>query len=137
MFNADDVLSYAVFVDVFCCMLGIFWSGCIIAFYPNIDKYVYAFSFLVTFQSSVVFLMIVSSPSAANKAALIARDIVISLPGWFPESYQEIKILIRQKYKKNVSLTLWKLYKIDNSLLISTLGTLVTYGFLMGSVGGH
>ncbi|GBN42939.1 hypothetical protein AVEN_116640-1 [Araneus ventricosus] len=81
--------------------------------------------------------MIVSSASAANKAALIARDIVISLPGWFPESYQELKLLIRQKYKKKVSLTLWKLYKIDNSLLISALGTLVTYGFLMGSVGGH
>ncbi|GBN53132.1 hypothetical protein AVEN_151987-1 [Araneus ventricosus] len=116
-------------------MVRFFWSGCIIAFFPHHDKYLYTASLLVTLQSLAEFLMVILSASSVNKAALTARNMVISLPGWIPQSYQEIKILVRRKYMKKVSLTLWKIYKIDNSLLISALGTLVTYGFLMGTLG--
>nr|GBN99162.1 hypothetical protein AVEN_109244-1 [Araneus ventricosus] len=33
------------------------------------------------------------------------------------------------------SLTIWKIYKLDRSLIISSFGTLLTFGILLGTLG--
>ncbi|GFU06004.1 uncharacterized protein NPIL_164411 [Nephila pilipes] len=75
------------------------------------------------------------SGADCNRAAKQARDVIISLPGWFPQHYKMLKMHIRQKFLKKFALTLWKVYTINESLLMSALGTLVTYGFLVGTMG--
>ncbi|GBN73401.1 hypothetical protein AVEN_219675-1 [Araneus ventricosus] len=84
----------------------------------------------------LVLLSIIILPAASvNNAMKEAKDIITSLPGWFPEHYMDLKLRIRRKFKKTTGLTLWKIYVIDKSLLLSLLGTLVTYGILIGTLG--
>ncbi|GIZ04642.1 hypothetical protein CEXT_164861 [Caerostris extrusa] len=39
------------------------------------------------------------------------------------------------KILPQTALTLWKIYRIDKSLLISAIGTLISYGILVGTLG--
>ncbi|GFR16030.1 uncharacterized protein TNCT_440011 [Trichonephila clavata] len=74
--------------------------------------------------------------SSANKAGKDARDIILSLPGWFPQHHRKLKLAVRRKFKQTeYSLTLWKTYLINRSMLISALGTLVTYGIIIATFG--
>ncbi|GIY52844.1 uncharacterized protein CDAR_432701 [Caerostris darwini] len=73
--------------------------------------------------------------AAANQAAAKAREIVLSLPAWFPKRCSIIKLHVRQKLMQKTVLTLWKIYRIAKSLLISAIGTLISYGILVGTLG--
>ncbi|GFY75501.1 uncharacterized protein TNIN_244241 [Trichonephila inaurata madagascariensis] len=86
------------------------------------------------FQSSI-FGMVIMSASSANRAIDVAKEAVISLPGKIPQYYNELKVILRKDCKHNICLTLWKIYKIDRSLIISALGVLMSYGFLIATLG--
>ncbi|GFY69409.1 uncharacterized protein TNIN_334731 [Trichonephila inaurata madagascariensis] len=86
------------------------------------------------FQLSI-FGMVILSASSANRAADVAKEAVMSLPGRIPEYHNELKVILRKECKQNVCLTLWKIYKIDKSLIISALGVLMSYGFLIATFG--
>ncbi|KAF8796830.1 hypothetical protein HNY73_001166 [Argiope bruennichi] len=73
--------------------------------------------------------------AAANEAARVARNLAFSLPNLTPQCHEEIDLILFDLSTKEPSLTLWKIYKIENSLLISAIGTLITYGFLVGTLG--
>ncbi|GFT43277.1 uncharacterized protein TNCV_2521221 [Trichonephila clavipes] len=86
------------------------------------------------FQCSIIGMMIISA-SSATRAIEIAKEAVMSLPGRIPQYYNELKVILRKYCKQNVCLTLWKLYKIDRSLIISAFGVLMSYGFLIATLG--
>ncbi|GFY37601.1 uncharacterized protein TNIN_265121 [Trichonephila inaurata madagascariensis] len=86
------------------------------------------------FQCSIIGMVILSA-SSANRAADVVKEAVMSLPGRIPEYHNELKVILRKEYKQNVCLTLWKLYKIDRSLILSALGVLMNYGFLIATLG--
>ncbi|GIY52832.1 hypothetical protein CDAR_432631 [Caerostris darwini] len=73
--------------------------------------------------------------AAANQTAATAREFVLSLPRCFPKRYSTIKLLVRRSFKPKTALTLGNIYRIDRSLLISAIGTLITYGILLGTLG--
>ncbi|GBL92380.1 hypothetical protein AVEN_174677-1 [Araneus ventricosus] len=73
--------------------------------------------------------------AAANEAARVARDVALSLPTLYPQRHQEANLLLFNISAREPSLTLWKIYRIEKSLLISTVGSLVTYGLLVGTFG--
>ncbi|GIY69932.1 uncharacterized protein CDAR_466961 [Caerostris darwini] len=88
------------------------------------------------FLQYVLLLLITLIPAAAaNQAAAIARAIVLSLPAWFPKRYSIIKRRVRRKFMQKTVLTLWKIYRIDKSFLISAIGHLISYGILVGTLG--
>ncbi|GFX10007.1 uncharacterized protein TNCV_4101461 [Trichonephila clavipes] len=95
--------------------------------------YVFTLGGVTHFLMALIPMMM--SGADCNRAVSQARDMTISLPGWFPQHYRMLKRFIRQKFKKKYVLTLWKIYAIRESLLMSALGTLVTYGFLVGTMG--
>ncbi|GFU06047.1 uncharacterized protein NPIL_164591 [Nephila pilipes] len=117
-------------------MAGLFWTGFSLAFSLKNDYQSYACLFGATLFYSCVLLLVFLPAAVANQSAEDAKDVIISLPGWFPQHYNELKIYVRKKFKQRKSkFTLWKIYKIDKSLIISTLGTLLSYGFLIGTLG--
>ncbi|GFU06022.1 uncharacterized protein NPIL_164491 [Nephila pilipes] len=133
---ADDFLCYPALVNVLNGMAGLFWSGFTIAFILKKDYQSYVCLFGCMLFYSCLLLLVLLPASVANQAAEEAKDVIISLPGWFPQHYNELKIYVRKKFKQRKSkFTLWKIYKINKSLIISTLGTLLTYGFLIGTLG--
>ncbi|GFU06043.1 uncharacterized protein NPIL_164571 [Nephila pilipes] len=116
-------------------MCGIFIYSYALVFYPTdgYPTYVFTLGGMTHFLISLV--AIIMSGADCNCVAKQAGDIINSLPGWFPQHYEMLKMHIRQKFKKTFVLTLWKVYVIKESLLVSALGTLITYGFLVGTIG--
>ncbi|GIY52847.1 hypothetical protein CDAR_432731 [Caerostris darwini] len=86
-------------------------------------------------QYFVLLIMTLPPAAAANQAAATARKIILCLPGWFPKRYSTIKLLVCRRFMPKTALTLWKIYRIDKSLLIRAIGTLITYGILLGTLG--
>ncbi|GIY38483.1 uncharacterized protein CDAR_39211 [Caerostris darwini] len=83
----------------------------------------------------VLLLITLTPAAAANHAAAMQREIVLSLPAWFPKRYRIIKLHVHRKFMHKTALTLWKIYRIDKSLLMSSVGTLISYGILVGTLG--
>ncbi|GBL96950.1 hypothetical protein AVEN_182529-1 [Araneus ventricosus] len=134
--SIDDFLSYPTFVNVLADIAGLFWA-CYVIIFDSKDDYLFYLYFVAAAFTYILWLLMVMLPAASvNKAIEVARNFVLSLPGWFPHHQNVLKKCIKMKIKhKKVSLTLWKIYKIDHSLLISSMGTLVTYGIIVGTLG--
>ncbi|GFR02827.1 uncharacterized protein TNCT_232961 [Trichonephila clavata] len=132
----DDFLSYPVFIHVLGNMAGLFWSSYAIIFIPTDDYLAYIYLIVACLLYWKWLLMIMLPASSANKAAKNARDIILSLPGWFPQHHRKLKLAVRREFKQTkYALTLWKTYLINRSILISALGTLITYGIIIATFG--
>ncbi|GBN87245.1 hypothetical protein AVEN_266248-1 [Araneus ventricosus] len=133
--NIDDIFSYTVFVLVVSSMAGLFRSIYSLIFLMETH---FEFSFLYWFIGiyySIVLLSVIFSASETVQARKLARELIVSLPGFLPLRYTELKKMVRRNFKRKIVLTLWKTYTIDRSLLFSALGTLVTYGILIATLG--
>ncbi|GBM03297.1 hypothetical protein AVEN_142577-1 [Araneus ventricosus] len=130
---ADDCLSYPVFAAVTGSMLGLFRSCCIVlSLYKTNHLNISTINIIIGMYS--IFLLMLMVPAAStNEAARAARKLIGSLPGWFPQRSKEINLLILRIFKDEPALTLGNIYRIEKSLLISAIGTLITYGFLVGT----
>lgn len=130
---AENFLSFPIFLRVLTNMVGLFWLGYSFAFIPNKDYPTYAFTVLGMFQNFMHLLIILFSASTVNEIVATVRRSILSLPAFFPRHYQQLKMQVEQRFNRKVSLTLWKIYRIDRSVFISVVGTLLTYGFLLGT----
>ncbi|GBM03288.1 hypothetical protein AVEN_142572-1 [Araneus ventricosus] len=115
-------------------MIRLFWSVYGMIFYKEYDIWVEVFSICLAIQNLKILFIVILSAALTNEAANSAREEILSFPIWFSEYDMTSKKQVRQRFKKKVALTLWKIYIIDKSLLVSASGTLITYGFLMGSM---
>ncbi|GIX88210.1 uncharacterized protein CEXT_203011 [Caerostris extrusa] len=86
-------------------------------------------------QYFVFLMMTLPSAAATNQTAATSKEIVLSLPGWFPKRYSIIKLFVCRSFMHNTALTLWNIYRIDKSLLIRAIGTLITFGIILGTLG--
>ncbi|GFY74934.1 uncharacterized protein TNIN_120201 [Trichonephila inaurata madagascariensis] len=130
----DDFLSYPVFIHVLGNMAGLFWSSYAIVFIPTDDILAYIYLIVPCLLYWTFLLMLMLPASSANKATKNARDIILSLPGWFPQHHRKLKLAVRRKFKQT-EYTLGKTYLINRSMLISALGTLFTYGIIIATFG--
>ncbi|GBM03265.1 hypothetical protein AVEN_142552-1 [Araneus ventricosus] len=127
----DDCVSYPVFVAGTGSMVGLFHSCCIVlSLYKSNNLNI---STIMIGMNSIFLLMLMVAAASTNEAARAARKLIGSLPGWFPQRSKEINLLILRIFKDEPALTLGKIYRIGKSLLISAIGTLITYGFLVGT----
>ncbi|GBL86257.1 hypothetical protein AVEN_54243-1 [Araneus ventricosus] len=133
--NIDDIFSYTVFVLVVSSMAGLFRP--IYSFIFLLETH-FEFSILYLFSGiyfSIVLLSVIFSASEAVQAGKVARELIVSLPGFLPFRYTELKKIVRRNFKREIVLTLWKTYTIGRSLLFSALGTLAAYGILIATLG--
>ncbi|GFS70503.1 uncharacterized protein NPIL_692621 [Nephila pilipes] len=136
MIFADNFLSFTALANLISVMTGLFWTGYSLVFFTN-GNYMYYLRYLSAVVYVLTFLLMMMLPATAeNVAAKFAKGIVLSLPGSFPEEYKKLMMYIHKNFKyQELELTLWKIYKIDKSLLISEIGTVITYGILVGTLG--
>ncbi|GFQ69356.1 uncharacterized protein TNCT_360141 [Trichonephila clavata] len=130
--SLDDYLSFSAFVVVLSAMFGLFFINFNIIFLS--DGYLHAF-----FGETGIFVpvcLVILSASAANQAFFTAKEALQSLPWKIPQYRDKLKEMIRSECMRSASLTLWKVYKIERSLIFSAMGTLVTYGMLLATLGG-
>ncbi|GBM02600.1 hypothetical protein AVEN_249532-1, partial [Araneus ventricosus] len=72
--------------------------------------------------------------SVVNVSAEMAKNTINLMGSCIPHSCRD-EVYLRQRLKPRVVMTLWKIYIRDKSFLISSLGTLLTYGMLLGTLG--
>ncbi|GFY46994.1 uncharacterized protein TNIN_11271 [Trichonephila inaurata madagascariensis] len=135
MESLEHFLCFSVFLSVVCSMTGMFWLSYKLIFVTK-NGYVHFLSSIIgeMYYCSIIAIVILSA-SSANTAAEVAKEAVMSLPGRIPQYYNELKAILRKDCKQTVTLTVWKLYKIDRTLFISVLGVLVSYGILIATLG--
>ncbi|GBM30016.1 hypothetical protein AVEN_165590-1 [Araneus ventricosus] len=131
----DSFLSYPMFIEVLVNMVELFWFGYCFVFLPKIDSLTKIFIFIGMLLSFILLSIVLLPAAAANKAAYLSWEVVTSLPAWFPKHHEGIKMYVRQRFNSKVSLSLWDIYRIDKSLFITALGTILTYGVLLGTFG--
>ncbi|GFS75167.1 uncharacterized protein TNCV_718901 [Trichonephila clavipes] len=135
MTSMDEHLSLPAFLAVFFTMTGLFWGGYRIAFNSGMTKnHFLSLIIPLIFYLSVQLLIMVSA-SVTNELANKVRRVIECLP--YQNSTQDPKRIFRFKKVLNHedSLTLWKVYAMDRSLVFTSIGTLLTYGILIGTLG--
>ncbi|GFS63713.1 uncharacterized protein TNIN_485581 [Trichonephila inaurata madagascariensis] len=135
MESLEHFMCFSAFILIVNGMTGIFWLSYSVIFL-TIDGYRHYMSCMAAevFHCFIIGMVIISA-SDANTAADVAKEAVMSLPGKIPQYYTELKAILRKDCKQNVNLTLWKMYKIDRSLIICALGVLMNYGILIATLG--
>ncbi|GIZ00926.1 uncharacterized protein CEXT_623731 [Caerostris extrusa] len=134
--SMDNFLCYSTFINVLADMIGVFWACYVLVFEAQDDWQQQLYFLIAIIVYSAWLLMIMLPGSVVNQNVEVAKGAILSCPGWYPNHYNELKTCVRTKFKqKKATLTLWKIYYINKSLLISSLGSLVTYGILFGTLG--
>ncbi|GFR22203.1 uncharacterized protein TNCT_451 [Trichonephila clavata] len=132
----DDVFSYSALVIVVNCMTGLFRVIYSLVFVREIcfqNDFYFCF---MGFYYLIILLSVISMASETVQFGKHVQELIVSIPGSFPSHYHELKLLIKIKnVKRKVALTLWKMYAIDRSLVVSALGTFTTYGLLFATLG--
>ncbi|GFS75888.1 uncharacterized protein NPIL_172201 [Nephila pilipes] len=131
---ANEFLPYPAFIIVLCDMSALFAFSYSVAFYPSNDIGTHFLLIYGIIQNVMTLLFLMIPGSGCNRALNQAQETINSLPGWLPQHRKVLKMYIRQRHSKTFPLTLWNIYVIDESLLISTFGTVLTYGFLVGNI---
>ncbi|GFT94641.1 uncharacterized protein NPIL_673481 [Nephila pilipes] len=130
------VNSLTTFIIIVTTMLELFGFGYKLAFIVKSNRsplfYFCVFNGLISLPC---LLMIMVSATITNEIAIKVKRVINSLPGVMPEHCREIKILRKGVSRHENILTMWKICGLDRSLMLSSLGTLLTYGILLGTLG--
>ncbi|GBM00167.1 hypothetical protein AVEN_176407-1 [Araneus ventricosus] len=132
-FNTE--FSFSAFIAVFVTMMALFWSGYKIAF-PTTASHVYFIGWITTAVAGFsVQMLIMVSASITNGKVKVTRQAVQHIPYQYFAQCTELKNMLKKSFVKEVYLSLWTIYVIDGALIISSLGTLLTYGILFATFG--
>ncbi|GFW25951.1 uncharacterized protein TNCV_1329071 [Trichonephila clavipes] len=133
MRNIDKELSFPTFAIIIVNMVGLFWEGYRLAF----RNYMSAAFMVCIVSSGICYLMfqllIMISASMTNEMAEEVKSSLLCIKYRFPPDLRETKL--KEVCTKKSNLTLWKIYVMDRSVLITSFGTLLTYGILIGTLG--
>ncbi|GBO22103.1 hypothetical protein AVEN_180232-1 [Araneus ventricosus] len=110
-----------------------FHTGYKIAFDTDEYPLVLFFSCISGAYSLSHILLIMVPASISNEAAKRAKRVVMSLPS--PTNDEELKFEIQKCFFQENFLSLWNIYSLDRSLIITAFGTLLTYGILLATLG--
>ncbi|GBN70144.1 hypothetical protein AVEN_6371-1 [Araneus ventricosus] len=130
----EKEFSFPAFLTALMALMGIFANGYKMVFhtYGSPEYAIPLICCLIFHVSHFLFLIIVAS--VTNEAAQEIGRFVHSLPFRFP-AYPDLKAMCELQLNRRCGLTLWKIYTVDRSLVIASLGTLLTYGILIGTLG--
>ncbi|GFU00096.1 hypothetical protein TNCV_1749351 [Trichonephila clavipes] len=90
-------------------------------------------------MSSLIFylsnqLLILIPAAETNEEASKTENFVQRLRYRFPSFHQKIKFLLEKNIIQDNRLTLWNMYVLDRSLIITSLGSLLSYRVLIGTL---
>ncbi|GFS43337.1 uncharacterized protein TNIN_368381 [Trichonephila inaurata madagascariensis] len=131
--DMDSEFSFLAFVTILINTSSLFWDVYRIAFYKNTGSAYLHFTLSGTFYLVLLFVLIISG-SASNELANEVRVLIQCLPRESAKNEQNINFFKKTLLQDN-GLTLWKIYVMDRSLLISLFGTLLSYGIMLGTLG--
>ncbi|GFS47543.1 uncharacterized protein NPIL_86191 [Nephila pilipes] len=132
----DENFSFTAFTIIVATMLELFGFGYKLAFIVKSNSGpLFYFSVFNGLIALTCLLMIMVSASTVNETAKKVKRVINSLPGVMPKHCSEIEMLNKRVSRHENILTMWNICVLDRSLILSSLGTLLTYGILLGTLG--
>ncbi|GFY58269.1 uncharacterized protein TNIN_142831 [Trichonephila inaurata madagascariensis] len=131
----DGEFSFLTFATVVLSMTGLFWRGYSFGFHSNASKEGVLFMICSTILYLSLQLQIMISASTTNELSRKIKSILKNVALQISPKCQALGLILRRNCWQDFTLTLWKIYTVDKALIISTLGTLLTYGMLLGTLG--
>ncbi|GFV64087.1 uncharacterized protein TNCV_2461141 [Trichonephila clavipes] len=131
----DEEWSLFAFVTVLNGMIGLFWCCYHVVFYSS--KTTAQHSTLLCFTIVFLWLKLFILVSASITNALLdkTKNSFRCMTYRISTLHLEIKRHLKEYLTQENHLTLWKIYVMDLSLVITSFGTLLTYGMLLGTLG--
>ncbi|GFY42646.1 hypothetical protein TNIN_258391 [Trichonephila inaurata madagascariensis] len=118
MKSLEDYLCFPAFFIVVSSMSGLFYVNYTMLFVPIGGYQHYLASVVGEIYFSALFVMVVVPASAVNVAFVALRKASIPLLVKIPHHFKESSMIINKESIEVVPLTLWKIYKIDRSLIV-------------------
>ncbi|GIY94390.1 hypothetical protein CEXT_369241 [Caerostris extrusa] len=130
----DNLLSLPILVSVINILSTLFWYGYSFVFVPYDNDMVDIFISTGFVQYFVLLMMILllqlQLPTKLRRhrnCSVFARLV--------SKRYSIIKLLVCRRFQPKTAFTLGKMYRIDKSMLISAIATLISYGIVVGTLG--
>ncbi|GBN38249.1 hypothetical protein AVEN_206490-1 [Araneus ventricosus] len=132
--NFDTHFSFLAFILVTLCMINLFRAGYALAFFiKKQDMEFYALICALIFYLSVQIILMISGIKT-NESAKNVRNNIQNLLKKLRKNSAEISKLDAD-LRPAPTLSLWKMYEFDRSLITASVGTVLTYGILLGTLG--
>ncbi|GBM00157.1 hypothetical protein AVEN_176399-1 [Araneus ventricosus] len=130
--SMDEIFSLPALSSVLIAMTAEFRVGYILAFSKEISPASYYYFLLTGIHFLSIQLLIMFPGSIVNeKARCVSHFLLYRIP----RNEEDLKCEFKKDLKQEKYLTLWKIYPLSRSLIIASLGTVVTYGILIGTLG--
>ncbi|KAF8789008.1 Astacin-like peptidase p16 [Argiope bruennichi] len=126
----DVKFSYLAFLTVFVSMGGSFRGAYMFCIHGEF----LSMACLTIYYVSILLVFIISA-ALANEAKNEAKRAFQCLKHRTSALCKDIRSKIKEICKADSSLTLWRFYIVEISMLITCLGTLLTYGILLATLG--
>ncbi|KAF8778430.1 hypothetical protein HNY73_015154 [Argiope bruennichi] len=131
----DDVLSFSAFVAVLINMTELFLVGYRTAFHVRVSQNYFLPPFCFgTYNLSLQLLIMVPALNV-NESSKNVKNSLERLKLQFHKDKRENIFDFGEHFVEESNLTLWKIYIMDRPLIITSLGTLITYGIMLGTLG--
>ncbi|GBM01923.1 hypothetical protein AVEN_269536-1 [Araneus ventricosus] len=132
MSSIDENFSFPALAAVLITMTVEFRVGYRLAFDMNMTHG----SFLALLISgmhclSIQLLVMVPASVTNEKDKSVAQYLLHRIP----RKEKDLRFEFETDFKQKKCLTLWKMYDLNRSLIITSLGSLLTYGILIGTLG--
>ncbi|GFV46608.1 uncharacterized protein TNCV_4181 [Trichonephila clavipes] len=131
----DEHFSQTVFFAVFYTMIELFCGGYRSVILFNLNTTYFLTLVLPQFYYMSIQLSIMMSASITNELASKIKCVMQGLPYENFIQDPQRKFKFEKELNLDNSLTLWKVYVMDRSLIITSIGFLLTYGILIGTLG--
>ncbi|GBN40316.1 hypothetical protein AVEN_155473-1 [Araneus ventricosus] len=135
MCTFDSQFSFHAFTLVVLSMINVFRSGYALAFFEETKRMeLCSFICALIFYFSIQIALMISgirTNESANETESKIQDLVKKLR----KNYKEMSKLDTDLNEEDYTLSLWKMHILDRRLVVSSVGTLLTYGILLGTLG--
>ncbi|GBN17122.1 hypothetical protein AVEN_48786-1 [Araneus ventricosus] len=135
MTDFEECFSFSAFTIVLMSMISLFMTGYEIVFHNYDFPLDLLHSCVYAIYALSHLLLIIVPASITNEATEAAKSVAMSLPYEISSNEKELKFESQKCFFQKKFLTLWNIYVLDRSLIFTAIGTLLTYGILLGTLG--
>ncbi|GFX11704.1 hypothetical protein TNCV_4340501 [Trichonephila clavipes] len=131
----EDACCSPVFIAVMICMVGIFRIGYYYSFRKRSNFAFYAFCLVYLAYHLCLFVIIITLASKVNRIAMQNRSLVKALERRFVIGKKWEIWGQYQNINRKILLSLGNTYTINKSLIWTAIGTVFSYGIIIGTLG--
>ncbi|GBL87187.1 hypothetical protein AVEN_270475-1 [Araneus ventricosus] len=133
--SAEECLSFHALVAIVISMIGLFREGYKATVASSLNREAFLPPALASIYFLTLHFLITIPASLLNEKLDDMKHFVQHLPNRMPRHRKEVKFELRKNFFPEKRLSLWKICQLNRAVVVTSLGTLLTYGILIASLG--